>query len=217
MALKRLKVRMAAPAPTQETSDIPVIFIEGDQIKKYNDADAALKEADAEMKELRPEILEIAKTELFTRCCKRPQAPLTSIKLQDESGEILRVSYTARYGEVPDLDRAETLFDNHDIDINEYVTEGVKASFDDKVFYDADGNFLQEVYDDVRKAIQTIVTKRQLAKNPLETARVIKPKPKFHEDRYTLFPKVETQFEADATMPNTTQVVPDRPKKPKAK
>lgn len=217
MALKRLKVRLAAPAPQEGSDTIPVIAIEGDLIKQYNDADTQMKQAKGLMDELRPDVEEIGKTEIFTRGCKRPMAAPTSVKLQDESGEVLCVSFVNKYKEVADVEQVEQLFEDHDLDINEFVTEGVKASFDDSVFYDADGNFLQEVYDDVRKAIHSIVTKRQLAKNPLSTQKVIKPKPCFHEQRFAIFPKVETQLQAFELLPNTLMLKPVRPDQKKAK
>lgn len=217
MALKRLKVRMAQPAPEQSAGDIPVIGIEGDLIQQYNDADKQMKEGKGLMEELRPDVLEIALQQVFERSVKRPLAPTPSVKLQDEQGETLLVCFTAKYGECADVKAAEELFDNHDVDVNDYMVEGVKASFDSSVFYDEDGNFQQEVYDDIRKAVQTIVTKRGLAKNPLETAKIIKPKPNFHEARWGLFPKVETQVQATEILPNSTTIKPVRTEQKAAK
>ena len=215
MALKRLKVKLAAPAPNESTDEIPIIAIEGKDIQKYNDADLAMKAAEAEMKEIRPDIEEIAKHEIFSRSLKRPMAPTKSVKLQDDSGEVCLVSFVNKYSVIADVEAAEALFEEHDLDINVYVTEGVKASFDDSVFYDQDGNFVQEIYDDIRKAIQTIVAKRQLPKNPLETKKVVKPKPMFHEERFAILPSEAAQNTAFEVVPNQLMLKPVRPQKKK--
>lgn len=217
MALKRLKLKLAQPAPTETGDSIPVIAIDGDLIKQYNDADTQAKQAAGVMEELRPDISEIGLNEIFTRSCRRPATPTCSVKLQDDAGEVLLVMFVNKYKDVADVPAAEELFENHDLDINGYVTEGVKATFDDKVFYDADGNFVQEIYDDVRKAIQTIVAKRGLAKNPLDTTKIVKTKPCFHAERFALFPKVETQHQVFTTLPNTLSFKPVRPDAKKKK
>ncbi len=210
MALKRLKVKLAQPTPTETGSEIPVIAIEGDLIQQYNTAADQVKKGEEVMEDLRPDVLEIGLDEIFTRSCKRPTTPTTSVKLQDDEGEDLMVSFVNKYKDVADLDAAEQLFEDHDLDINEFVTEGIKAKFDDSIFYDADGNFLQEVYDDIRKAVASVVTRRQLAKNPLETVKVIKPKPTFHDQRYAVMPKVESQHRAYEVLPNTVMLKPVR-------
>jgi hypothetical protein len=171
-----------------------------------------VKRGEEVMEDLRPDVQEIGLNQIFTRSCKRPTTPTTSVKLQDDEGEVLMFTFVNKYKEVADVDAAEQLFEENDLDINQYVTEGIKAKFDDSVFYDADGNFQMEIYDDVRKAIQTIVSKRQLAKNPLETAKVVKLKPTFHVERFAIMPKVETQLQAFEVLPNTVMLKPVRAK-----
>lgn len=210
MALKRLKIKLAQPTPTEAGSEIPVVAIDGDLIKQYNEAADQVKRGEELMEDLRPDVMEIVLGQIFTRGCKHPATPPTSVKIQDDEGEVLMGSFTKKYKEIADVDAVEALFEEHNLDINTYVTEGVKASFDDKVFYDQDGNFLQDVYDDMRKAVQTVVTRRQLTKNPLETTKIVKVKEVFHGERFTLMPNVESQQQVFLAMPNQVTLKPVR-------
>lgn len=212
MALKRLKVKLAAPSQT-ETDSIPTICIEGDLMKQFIVADKQVKDGKALMEDLRPDILEIGLDAVFTRSCKRPTSPTTTVKIQDDEGEVVQFQFVNKYGAIPDTDAADELFDtivNGDgetVDINYFVQETVKATFSDKVFYDAEGNFTQAIYDKFRLAIGR-VAKELGVDNPLETEKVVIPKAVFHEERFKTFPKAETQVRLFEVMPNQVRLVP---------
>lgn len=208
MALKKLKVKTNPAPATGKNGDIPVVSIEGDLIKQYNEADKQMKAAEAVMNDLKPEILELGITEIFTRSCANTKKdPTLTVKLQDDEAEVLRVQFTKRYSAVADVDAVETLFTELKSDINEFVQEVVVPKFDDSVLYDADGNFDQKVYDEFRIAIERVAKK--LGKDcPLKTTKAVKPKELFHVERFRRWPDAAVQQKLTACLPNTTQVVP---------
>jgi hypothetical protein len=211
MALKRLKVKLAqAPATAGDT---PIVAVEGDQISRYNKADAEMKEAERLMKELRPDLLEIGTDEVFKISCAHPTEPSFTVKLEDDTGEMLRVQFTKRYGQIANVEATEALFEaltdreGRPVDINDFVQETVVGSFDNKVFLDAKGNFDRKVYDRFRKAIEGVAAELQVP-CPLSTHKVVVPKEKFHTERFMLFGDVAIQRQLTTLMPNTTQIVP---------
>jgi hypothetical protein len=213
MALKRLKVKMTVPAV--KAGDIPVVGIEGDLVAQYNAADKQLKAAKAVMDDLKPEILEVGLNEIFSRSCRDPINPTPTVKLQDDSGKVLRVEFTKRYGQVAEanLESVEDLFeglkgeDGKPVDINTYLQETVDAEFDSSVFLSADGTFQQRVYDEFRKAIEA-VSKRLGVDCPLNTKKVVTPKEKFHVERFHRFPDPGLQMQLSGLIPNTNRIVP---------
>jgi len=212
--LKKLRVKMTTSAP--EANGIPVVQIAGDLIAQYNKADQDQKAAKAVMDDIRPEILEIGHEEIFRRSCEQPLAPTLTVKLSDEGGEAVRVEFTKKYGVIANVAEVERLFEqavdtpgNEALDINDFVQEAVTAKFDCAVFYDAEGNFQQKVYDAFRKAIEEVALRLRV-NCPLETGKIVSPKDKFHTERFRLFgPK--DQVEITELIPNTTRVVPIRP------
>jgi hypothetical protein len=211
MALKRLKVKMTTPGV--KPGDIPVVNVESDLISQYNKADAQKKAAEGVMNDLKPEILELGLSEVFKRSCADPLNPTPTVKLQDDEGEVLRVEFTKRYGNIPDDGEADELFeqitdgDGNPVDINRYVQEVVVAKFDDKVFYDAEGNFVPKVYDTFRKAVEEVSRKLGVA-CPRETTKVFTPKEVFHMERFKTFPDPDVQAKLTVVMPNVTRIVP---------
>ncbi len=212
MPLKRLKIKMGSKPTTP--SAIPVIYVEGDQMKKYVDADQQIKDGKAEQEELRPEIMEIALAEIFLRSCKSPVSPTPTVMLQDDEGDQVQVQFTKSYKEIADVKAAERLFkkelrdkDGKPIDINDYVQECVVASIDNKFFYDGDGKFDENLYEECRRALQVIAAKHE-KDNPLQTAKVVKPLEKFHVERFTLAPTPLQQAAIFDIIPNTVRLVP---------
>ena len=212
MALKKLKVRMAA-APATKPGDIPVINIEGDLIKQYITADAQAKAAEAVMKDLRPEILELGTAEIFKRSVGDPKNPTPTVKLQDEQNEVVRVQFTAKYGKIADVDAVEELFDaardskGKKVDINDYIQETVAAKFNCDVFNGPDGKFQQAIYDKFRMAIEKVALQMEVA-CPLETTKVVVPLAVLHEKRWETFPDAAVQAQLSLVCPNTIQIVP---------
>jgi hypothetical protein len=224
-----VKVTVAAVAP--KSGEIPIIRFEGETMKLYNEAVASQKSAEATIKELKPIIHQAAMQHIFTHNCGPTclQA-LTSVKLQDVKideakdegdpdrfilGEITRVSYTSNYNNC-NAEQVENVFQQmKGRNVNDYVAETLEATFDDKVFLDADGNFDQKVYDKFRVAVEKVARELGLKQvdgtvnSPLKTKRVLIVKSDFHEKRFKDF-DVEENFTLAKVLPNTIQCVPVR-------
>lgn len=192
-------------------------------VEAYNEAQAALKDATADVDGLKPVITKLGVLEITQHNCQTPLSPWSSVKLTDnEPAGSVRVSSTTRYkfanGDVASqvfeellataLKRAKSKKDEADIkaqyDVNTYVQETLVASFDNEFFIDKDGDFDQERYDAVKKAIDEVAAKFKVA-SPLSTKAVVLPKPDFHERRYSLF-SAEENLRLSEALPNTVSV-----------
>ncbi len=208
--LKRLKVKMAS-APTTQVGGIPVICIDGELIKHYNDADQQVKDGERFMKDMRGEIIQAGLEPIYQRSLADPVHPTPTVKLQDDTGAALQVQFVNKYSAVTDIEAVNHLFADAKVDINVYMQELVVGKFDCGVFLDGEGRFQQKVYDQFRKALEGVATALGVA-CPLETTKVIKPLPAMHEQRWALFPDVEAQALFTQLCPNSIAIKPDRPK-----
>ena len=205
MALKRLKVKLTTPSP--EKGGIPTIDIEGNDVARFNRASAQITAAEKVMKEVRVDLESTALNEVYERCIESPLTPTASVKLRDDEKEVLLVSFTKAYSKPVDLPKAEELFKERKVDINFYLQEKVVAKFNNKIFLDEKGNFVQKIYDEFRKAIE-LVSNRLGVVCPLETEKVVSAKEVFHVERFVQFPSVEDQKKLTEYIPNTTRFVP---------
>lgn len=223
---------------TTKKDEIPVVQLEGDTCKRFNEAKKQIKDAEAVINELQKIVHSHAMTAIFAHNCD-PNClqPLTSVKLQDievdeedgtkrTPGEVTRVSFTARYNNC-DTAQVDATFSNFapvsdgkggkvHRDINEYVVETIAAKFDDSVFMDAEGNFDLAAYNKFRLAIEKVAKDLGMidaetgkVKSPLGTKRVLKVKPDFHERRFRDFNEDEN-FTLANVLPNTIQCAPVR-------
>jgi hypothetical protein len=223
---------------TTKKDEIPVIQLEGDTCKRFNEAKKQIKDAEAVIKELEKIVHSEAMTAIFAHNCDRNcLQPLTSVKLQDievdeedktkiTPGEVTRVSFTARYNNC-DTEQVDATFSNFPPvpdgkggkvhrDINNYVVQTIAAKFDDSVFMDAEGNFDLVAYNKFRLAIEKVAKDLGMidaetgkVKSPLGTKRVLKVKPDFHERRFRDFNEDEN-FTLANVLPNTIQCAPVR-------
>lgn len=216
----RVKVNETDSKP--KSDEIPVVQIEGDICKRFNEAKKQIKDAEGVIKELEGTIHQRAMERIFAHNCATDcLKPLTSVKLQDITvdeedeevrtpGEVTRVSFTSRYNncDTAQVDAAFQEFPGRDI--NDYVVETIAAKFDDSVFMDADGNFDLTAYNKFRLAIEKVakdlgmVDGEGKVKSPLGTKRVLKTKPDFHERRFKDFDE-EENFTLAKVLPNTIQ------------
>jgi len=217
MPLKSITgVKLNEQKPPSKTT-IPVIRIEGDLIKRYNDTKAAMDEAEAALKQMRPAVLDEALPAIYGHNCD-PNClkPITSVKLEDDEGELACVQFQDSYGAV-NSEPVEALFEELGVDINEYVAEKLVAKFDSSVFTDAEGNFNKKVYEKFRAAVEKAALELKLVnadgtlRNPLSTVRVVVPRPTFHERRFKDFAE-EQQANLSEVLPNKCLIKPERTK-----
>jgi hypothetical protein len=231
-------VKVNETETTAKKDEIPVIQMEGDTCKRFNEAKKQIKDAEAVIKLLESVVHEKAMTAIFAHNCD-PNClqQLTSVKLQDievdeenESkrtpGEVTRVSFTARYNncDTAQVDATFSAFPpvsdgkggKVHRDINDYVVETIAAKFDDSVFMDAEGNFDLVAYNKFRTAIEKVAKDLGMIDpesgkvlSPLGTKRVLKVKPDFHQRRFRDFNEDEN-FTLANVLPNTIQCAPVR-------
>lgn len=204
--LKKANVEVAPAAKSK--SEIMVVSVRGNSITRYNKADAEYKDAEAKLKELRPEVLVTAVKKLMGHNVANPMAPVDSIRLEDDNGSQLRMSFTSRYKQA-DGAAADEAFTTLCADVNEYAQETVVAGFDSKVFLDKNGEFDAKVFTAFSLAIKAVADK--LGKTmPLTSKTVVLPKPQFHTLRWSKFTTVEQQMTLFSVLPNTVQLVAEK-------
>ncbi len=219
MALKKLKIKIPVNGHSdKDKAKMPIVDIEGDVVKQYNAASAAMKAAEDVMKDLRPEITEVGVGAVLEFNVGAPANPVASAKLVDATGASTLVSFTAKYsalGDTAKVENVENFFasldgDVTDTDINHYVQETVQAKFNCKVFNDEVGVFSKLKYDKYRLALERVA--RELGDPcPLEVSKVLMPLEGFHAKRWAAFPSVELQMALAEVLPNVVTVKPIAP------
>lgn len=219
MTLKRSKA-VVAEKPTAKKSDIPTADVSGDLVARFNKAVADQKAAEAIVNECKPQVLKAGLKEIYETNVANAGNPVSSVKLVDEMGAVVRVTSQNRYGAV-DPDMAVNLFEelgaatSAEIDPNEYVQEIVSPSFNTTVLYSADGTFSDTIFNAYQAAIKKVtvelIAKGKLApgtESPLTGKRMFMPKPTFGAARWAAFPQVELQDKIFGVMKNTVTCTP---------
>lgn len=174
-----------------KTGDVVTINVEGDYASRYNEASAICKGAEALMKELKPAMLPLAVSEIFTQNTTNPNEPIVSVAFRDEKDNVLRISLVNKFGNLT-VPAVEALFkglktkDNVEANINNYLARTVEAKFDSAVFKGADGKFDKERYDKIVTALDGVSKELGVA-NPLSTQIAVEPMPNFSTRRWLDF------------------------------
>jgi hypothetical protein len=219
MSLKKLNI--GTEVKPKAKNEIPVFVVNND-ITRYNEACLALVEAEATVKELRPAIEQAGFKRLVDVNVSNPYSPLSSVKLEDPSGAKVRVTMAARY-KVANADVASHLFeelndkDGNAVDVNTYVHETVKASFDSSVFMRKTSvtnpdtgeklevsEFVPAIYEAFKTAIEGVAKKLGVP-SPLSSTTVCLPKPEFHKLRWAKF-DVESNLKIQESLPAVVSV-----------
>jgi hypothetical protein len=214
MALKQFRTVKAAPATAKQ--EMPTIACEADYIRpdgsvvplitEFNTAKTTLKEATEAVKLMEPEVKRLGVTEWIKANVGRVGEPISSIKLVDQRGSVLRLTGQDRYP-IVDADPVVELFETgFKQDVNEFVQLTLKASFNNEVFLDKEGNFSESTYNAFNAAIQAVADKLKV-QNPLSSKQVLQPKPGFHKNRWTKFNVVQ-QRQLFEVMPNVIALSP---------
>jgi hypothetical protein len=203
MPLKRVEVQ--AESTKAKKSTIPVFKIDGGKVKQYADAYQSYKDAEATLKLVRPDVEEQALQILFAENALHPTVPTTTIKVQDDDGGEVRVSFQDKYNQA-DPEACDACFTQLHRDINDYAVETTKCTLDAKFFLDASGNFDNEAYTELNRAIAD--TAARLGKpNPLSSKKVVTAKPGFHVLRWTEFTAEQNRL-ISQVLPNTVTISP---------
>jgi hypothetical protein len=219
MTLKRSKA-VVAEKSTAKKSDISTSEVSGDLVARFNKAVADQKAAEAIVNECKPLVLKAGLKEIYETNVTNPTNPVSSVKLIDEMGAVVRVTSQNRYSAV-DPDMVVNLFEelgtatSTEIDPNEHVQEVVLPSFNNAVLYTTDGTFSDAIFNAYQAAIKKVtvelITKGKLSpgtESPLVGKRMFMPKPTFGVARWSAFPQVELQDKIFGVMKNTVTCTP---------
>lgn len=213
-------------ADTKKSSNnIPTIEVDGDTVTRYNEACDQMDKAEAVINELKPVLHEAGLQAVFEHNVEhagQPKEIISSINLVDrrEEGDEdeaerqkVQMSWTRKdlknnAAQVEaEFKRLRTV-DGKKADINLFAGYEVVAKFDAAVFM-VDGKFNRERYDAFVEAMKE-VSARFNVDNPLTCGKVLKPKPDFHDRRWSQF-DVEANLTIQTVLPTQVNLKPIRP------
>jgi len=202
MALKSI-AKVVETAKPAGKSDMPEFSIKGNLITRYTEAVAAMKTAEETVKELRPDLLSKGLAHLFQHNTTTHSA-VSSIRLVDDESAC-RLTFQDKYL-AANADVVDAVFTAMKQDINQFVQETIKVSFDSKVFLGKNGETDVKVYGAFKAAIDATAAKLGVA-SPLSAKAVVLPKPNFTEVRWSKF-NAEQNAQISTVLPNTVTITP---------
>jgi len=219
---KLTSINIPDVADKKAKTTIPTVFVDGDTVTRFNEARDQVDKATEVMNELKPVLQEAGLLAVFTHNCEHaddPKAILSSVNLMDKADEettpteVCMFSWTKKNmgnnAKAVEAEFARTLTaDGKKANVNNYVGYEIAASFDTAVFM-VNGKFNQERYEAFMEAL-TAVSERFEVANPLSCGKVLKPKPDFHEKRWTQF-DLETNLALQTVLPTQVNLKPIRP------
>ena len=237
MPLKTLAVKTTTTSAVKSSTKIPVFVTESREpsldlksrslakrphtyLADYCDAVRAKKAAEAVIAENEPMVKAEALEHLFETNVASPLNPVSTVRMLDKDTMndatplAARVSCTAKYSVVGNVEAVDELLESMGKDINDFVQQRIAAKFDDKVFLskvgDDKGEFSKRIYDMYRKAMEATtaeaIRKGLLPLNtecPLATFEVATVREDFHNARWSAFPTVEDQQRVSEVIKNT--------------
>lgn len=178
---------------TTKKSSIPVLPVEGDAVRRFNEASDQVKAGTAVMAELRGELVQQGLEYLFAQNVINPDKPIQSVRLMTvdpedpDNNETLTVTWTKKATKcVVDVVKGwfakNKTVQGKQANINDYAEWQVKAKFDESIFCDEKGKFNMERFQKVQAAL-TEVAEELGASNPLSCGKVLVPVASFNESR----------------------------------
>ena len=214
--LENLNVPLApAESPAGKSSTCLEVHVPGTGVTIYNRQAKAEKDAKKAKDAARPAIEEYALERLFVHNTASPGALKTTVKLGDDEGSQVNVSFKNVYGALPDVTTVLRRLRELGVrDPNKFVEKKVVIGFDTSVFYDeVDGSLKLELYTAMMNAIQDVAAS-YMVKSPFTSNEVLSVKPNFHEDRWTIGAGGTPEERADVqeyirkTFKNTVSLTP---------
>ena len=153
MPIKRVNVSVADSKVTAKKS-MPEILVDGSQLDYFVTCLAAAETANTALEAAKTAVKELALLPFFNECADR-NAPISSIMLYDSDETHVRMTVQNKY---PSLEATQgsALFEGMNKDQGDYLAETVKVSFDSKVLVDAGGEFNNNMYLAMYKAMAKV-------------------------------------------------------------
>lgn len=207
-----------------ETLDAPVIQAapEADPAKakfvhlKIEDSTAVTefsKQAKAEKDAKKAKETQKAKFEqqairaLFLHNITNPTEPLVTVKVTDDGDGCVNVSFKDQYADLPRDPALKVLTQLGVRNPNKFVTEHMLVGFNTGIFYGADGMFRTELFNDVVEALQEVADRHDVDL-PISSTKVLRVKPDFHKERWTIGNNEADQETLTETYKNTVSFTP---------
>jgi len=212
-------------------NDIPVIQVEGDVVKRFNEAKDQIEKAKLVIEALAPDLLERGLRAVFKHNIARSgntDEQISSVRLQDTSGkpakgqeekvETVLFTWSKRNNKCNSknveaffkgMSGGFTLGGEKIVRSNyaDWVTEG---EFDTDVFIDPETKkFDMKRYEAFVAALDEVAKKYKVA-NPLSVTKVMVPTVDFHTRRFKDF-DLNTNVDLTEVLPTTLQLEPERP------
>lgn len=204
--IKLAPIKVKSITKPTKKGEIPTIMVEGNCAEQYNEYHAIEEDAKGQQKELKRVMTPEAITELFKRNSEKPWEAISSVKLQDETDSVTRITFMAKYSDVQPV-VVEALFNviktvkGEKPNVNDYFCRTMVGEFNNDVFLNAEGRFDQKRYDAIMKALADVCREEGIQATPLATKEVVRPLPDFHNRRWMDFgPKTNEQI--TAVVPN---------------
>lgn len=187
---------------TSTKSSIPIIPVDGDAVRRFNEASDNAKAAVAVMTELRAELVSKGLEYIFNNNVTHaasPDAQIQSVRLQNvdvedpDNTETLTVTWSKKALKTV-KDKVTAWFATartkagKAANINDYAEWEVAAKFDTSIFDDPKtGKFDTLRYQKVLKALDAVTKELKAEKNPLSCGKALKPTEAFFAKRWTDF------------------------------
>lgn len=207
--------------------EIPVVVLEGDTVRRFNEAKDQIEAALKVIEALSPDLTDAGLRAVFQHNianANTAQTQISSVRLQDddsdrvegEKAETVLFSWTVRPKKWTAA-AVNTTFSNlkrvdgEKLVRSDYVDWEIGASFDAKeAFTDPKtGKFSMERYDAFNTVISG-VAKQLNIDNPLEVTKTMQPQPDFFERRFKDF-NLKSNLLLAEMLPTTTRLEPERP------
>lgn len=208
--LNDIDVPVNTPDAKAGDSNIREVQIEGDSIQRYNSASALCKSNEALMKKLKPLLVVPASEEFFEYNTTNAGAPLTSVRLVDQTRHKLNVSFKNAYGNISGDEAiaalTKALTDLGVKDVNKYLRSTLALGLDALPFFHENGDLNVEFYKEVYTELAKIAEKHKV-NNPLTALKVVQVRSTFHQERWADF-TYEQQKELSKLLPNQISLTP---------
>ena len=189
--LKDTKIQVVIPAgPKPAAKSTSSVKTEGNAAYLFSQTVGKIKSLEAEKVDLEVKLKAAGVAELLKTNCAA-EVPHSSVKLIDEEDGVVTVTLKNAYSETtPTV--AEKVCEELVLDPNDYFQTVLKYSFNQKIFYKADGTFNEKVYRALRRVIGEKVAELidsgdlDPAVDAFSETKAVVVKPEFHAKRWAL-------------------------------
>lgn len=200
-------VLQAAPEADKSKSNFVHLKLDGTEVTEFSKQAKAEKEAKKAKDAAKALFDKEALLALFQHNVENPTDPKTTVKVTDEGTGCVNVSFKNQYSDLPYTETLALLTKLGVRNVNKFVAEHLVVGFDPTVFYGEGGLLNTELYTEMVEAIQDVAARHNVA-CPLSSTKVLRVKPDFHVERWTIGNHETDQETLSETVRNTVSFTP---------